>query len=342
MSQWLKRMGFAVAVAGLVIGSAGPALAMSATVAANPTSYNGACPATIAFTGTIFGPASAPTTYYFGYFDPGQSKTIKVPGTSTIGPSGFVSVTASGSMTGTGTGNVTLFVTAPGGGTTSNTVQIAVNCTGTTSPPPSACKYCQLTQPSTVLRLSTIVLHPTIWKERTYEYKWVGVDLTLPESGLCVACDPGPTVGWYHHKTGDSFWLYHQNDFIRSFLAFDQNQIKGLHVSKATLTLKETGGWHVCFGALGHATTWGWTFDAPGTIFNAPYPVDGDFSMSVTQMIGGTGASFDVTPIVQAWANGSLNDLGFVMRGTTENNGSDGNDSCKVTYSPDAVLTINQ
>jgi len=113
-----------------------PASAVTATVAATPSTYTGSCPTTVSFQGTIFGPPSTPTSYYFSYYDPGAKKTHTHSNSGKIGPAGFLAVTSSGSMTGSGTGSVTLFVTAPASAQ-SNTANITVTCSGgLTTPTP--------------------------------------------------------------------------------------------------------------------------------------------------------------------------------------------------------------
>jgi len=136
MKLSIRLLWIACASVAAMIFSAHPAWALSATLAATPTSYKGSCPATISFNGTIFGSANSAVSYYFGYYDPGQGKTIKVSSSGTTGPSGFLAVSASGKMTGSGTGSVTLYVTSPGSAQ-SNTVQISVTCIGLPSPLPT-------------------------------------------------------------------------------------------------------------------------------------------------------------------------------------------------------------
>jgi len=185
-------------------------------------------------------------------------------------------------------------------------------------------------------------LHSQWWAIREYEYKWTGLCSLGGEAGL------GPPassvfVGWNHIKAGDSLCLYHWNRYWRAFLGFDPTAFNGLNVTKATLTLNNVQGATNCYGALGRALlTKIPAAKFTSQTFKAPYPEDGDFSSfpMATQFNAGS-ATVDVTSLVQQWASGKMKNDGFVLRGKVDN-GSNGNDSCFVTFATDIVLTITQ
>ena len=198
-------------------------------------------------------------------------------------------------------------------------------------------KFGMLNPGMTTLVRPVVTLQTKWWGFRKYEYKWVGMSTYVPENGTGPCTDL--CIGWVHIKNGDSFWLYHDNYYLRSALLFDQSAIAGAKPTKATLTLTETTGKIVCFGGVGRATV---NWQGGTNNFNAPYPNDGDFSVPVSSQRNGMTETFDVTSIVQAWASGAFPNNGFVLRGSTEDNGSNGNDGCSVDFGTDGVLTITQ
>ena len=62
----------------------------------------------------------------------------------------------------------------------------------------------------------------------------------------------------------------------------------------------------------------------------------------IGQQFTGGSATVDVTSIVRGWVTGKMPNQGFVLRGKLEDNGSNGNDSCSLSFGKDAVLTIEQ
>jgi hypothetical protein len=322
----------AVFAAALAIVVAQPAAAaVTATLTASTPSYSGKCPTTEAFTGAISGPPG--TTFKYSFIRSINSvQQVQNIGPATIPNGGSFPVSDSFSVPATSTGSnydqVSVQVISFGGSNVlSNQAVFSVTCTGAANP------YGVLHQANTLVR-PVITLHTKSWAWRKYEYKWVGMTGFQPEVGTGPCADL--CTGWVHIHNGDSFYLYHWNFYLRSAVLFDQGSITGAHVNKATLTITPTTGQMGCFGGIGRATvSWiGGTND-----FNAPYPVDADFSAPVKQITAST-FTFDVTPIVQAWASGSWINNGFVLRGRSEDNGSNGNDACTVDFATDAVLTI--
>lgn len=334
----MRKLLVLVAFALLMLALPKAALALSAT--ATVSNYSGACPGKVTFSATISGNPNSTVTYAFFYLDPGSGKTITLPSHSaTFGGGATVNVSDTGTVTGSGAAWAQLEITSPGL-VYSNKASFSVSCAA--SPPPS--RFGNATSARcTACVVPNFDLQPVQTGWLTYEYKWVGVDLTLNESGTCASssCAPSPlVVGWYHHKTGDSFWLYHQNDFWRSFILFDETKIHGASVKRALLDVPIVSGYHSCIGGVGRATA-DWRGQvAQDKTFTQNDATNGDFSAHwfATGITGGV-IEFDVTPIVQAWASGTPN-FGFVVRGVTENNGSDGNDSCEVMFGTNAVLHI--
>jgi hypothetical protein len=335
----LVAAAIALAVCTLHAAPASAAITSSlSTTSPNPNS--GPCPVTMNFTGSINGTAGTVFTYSFNRFVNSVQQVVN-GGTMTMPSSGTIAVNDSIPIASSASGNTfdQVWVHNISGGQPdvySNKVNFTVNCAGAT-PPPS--KYSLVQNAHTLVR-PIVKLHTQWWALREYEYKWVGATTYIPERGT------GPCgnlcIGWYHLKNGDSFWLYHWNTYDRAFFGFDPSAFPGLKVSKATLTLQSAGGDFSCFGALGRAIPDGGAFAAnQSTTFHAPYPNDGDFSANVPAQLGAT-STFDVTSIVQGWVNGTIPNNGFVLRGKTEDNGSDGNDACSLGFQYDTLLTIEQ
>jgi hypothetical protein len=109
------------------------------------------------------------------------------------------------------------------------------------------------------------------------------------------------------------------------------------------VTLAIEGGNRGCFGRLGRAVlTRTPVMKGTTQTFTAPYPDDGDFRWSTPATFSPTSVAIDVTDIVKGWVSGKMPNQGFVLRGKTEDNGSNGNDSCSLRFGKDAVLTIVQ
>jgi hypothetical protein len=306
--------------------------AVTATLNAATPSYSGKCPVTETFGGTISGTAGTTFQYSFNRFINGAQQVQNI-GAGTIPASGSLAVNDSVSIGSSTTGSTfdQVWVHNIAGGQAdvySGKASFSVTCVN-----PLGVLHPGM---NTLVR-PLITLHTKWWGWRKYEYKWVGMSTYLPEVGTGPCADL--CVGWVHIKNGDSFWLYHWNFYLRSVVLFDQGSITGAKPTKATLTVPIAMGNMSCFGGLGRATVnWqGGTND-----FNAPYPNDADFNAPASMQTGAGVVTFDVTSIVQGWANGSSTNNGFVLRGSTEDNGSNGNDDCTVDFGTAAVLTISQ
>jgi hypothetical protein len=316
----------------LMIARPAAAAVTTATLTATTPSYSGKCPVNETFTGTIVGTAGTTFQYSFNRFINGAQQVQNV-GAGTIPASGSLAVSDSFSVgsNSTGTNFDQIWVHNIAGGQAdmySNKATFAVTCVN---------PYSVLHPGMNTLIRPVITLHTKWWGWRKYEYKWVGMSTYLPEVGTGPCADL--CTGWVHIKNGDSFWLYHWNFYLRSVVLFDQGSIAGAHPTKATLTLKTTSGNMSCFGGVGRATV---NWQGGSNDFTAPYPNDGDFSAPVSSQMGAGTVTFDVTPIVQGWASGASTNNGFVLRGKTEDNGSDGNDNCGADFGTDGVLTITQ
>lgn len=338
--QWrLGLAGFSTAL--ILAGVRVPAAAANASVLAlnGPNPYNGPCPATLSFNGAISGPGGSTVTYIWARFVNGAPidsapATITLPGSSSVTlsvplPPQALSIDKSTA----GFQSYALYITSPTNADNSKgKVFFTVNCV-------SGARY------ATNARLALnqpvkLRLHSQWWAYREYEYKWVGATTYVPERGAAPC--PDLCIGWDHIKNGDSFFLYHWNTYDRAFLGFAPSALKGVNINKATLTLNVTGGDQSCYGGLGRSIVDPSALNLAGRqTFSAPYPVDGDFTMSVPSQIGAK-STFDVTSIVQGWANGSLPNDGFVLRGKVEDNGSDGNDGCSLDFGINGDLWINQ
>jgi hypothetical protein len=326
--------GLLAAAVFVIIARPAAAAITTTTLTATTPSYSGKCPVTEAFSGTIVGTPGTAFQYSFNRFINGAQQ-VQAIGAATIPTGGSLPVSDSFSIPANSTGANfdQIWVHNIAGGQPDVYSPKATFNVACVNPNP----YAILHPGVTTLAKPLITLHTKWWGWRKYEYKWVGISTYQPEAGTGPCTDL--CVGWNHIKNGDSFWLFHWNYYLRSALLFDQSSIAGAKPTKATLTLTETTGKIACFGGVGRATlNWqGGTND-----FSAPYPSDGDFSLPVSSQRTGMTETFDVTPIVQAWASGAFPNNGFVLKSSTEDNGSNGNDGCFVDFGTDGVLTITQ
>jgi hypothetical protein len=96
---------------------------LSATLSAFPTTFTGACPATINFKGFITAEYPCEVTYFFGHNDGTKSANYKV----TVAAGKPQAVSYSRQVAQSGSGHVTLFVVAPVA-KSSNTAFFTVTC----------------------------------------------------------------------------------------------------------------------------------------------------------------------------------------------------------------------
>jgi hypothetical protein len=337
----LHRTVIVAAAAVVAVSIAHPAKASitGATISTTQPSYSGTCPVTIAFTGSVTGTPGTAFTYSFNRFVNGVQQVV-AGGTVTLS-SGSYAVNDSIPISATTSAKTfdQIWVHNISGGQTdvySNQANFSVTCGGPTPNP----RYVLHQGPALVR--PNVTLHSTWWGDREYSYKWTGIAPCMFERGTAL-----PTnlfIGYDHEKWGDSAWLCHWNTYDRAFLGFDQNSLSGLNVTQALLTLSIATGDRSCLGGIGRAllTKVPLTLST-STTFTAPYPDDGDFNWPTTSGSSVGGVTFDVTSIVQQWASGKMKNDGFVVRGRTEDNGSDANnDSCSLTFGTDGVLQIKQ
>ncbi|MBV8222507.1 MAG: hypothetical protein JO293_04055, partial [Candidatus Eremiobacteraeota bacterium] len=115
------------------------------------------------------------------------------------------------------------------------------------------------------------------------------------------------------------------------YYLFDLTSLSQRYVNQATLTLStQNSGW-ACVKNLGPADSDWWTIQGVS---------GGDFQPVLIVSTSPTSAVYDVTSIVQAWANGADNH-GFVLQGFREDDVSArGNGSCLGTFDGNATLTV--
>ncbi len=322
-----------IVAAMIVLGVMHPANAQitSATLSASQPSFAGNCPTTVSFSGLITG---KPGTTFWVTFAWHSGNTFSGDLVETMPASGSLPVQQSITVTESTTDSMQIWVRNISGGQPnvySNSAGYSV-----------ACKFNPgVLPPNSVLRKS-VTLHPQWFALREYEYKNVGpFSSFIPERGSAPCKDL--CIGWDHILDGAFLWLFHWNTYDRAFWGYDPAAFKGLHVTKATVTLTVDGGDPTCYGGLGRAVLTR-TPAARGTsqTFTAPYPDDGDFNWPAPVQFTAGSATIDVTSIVQGWASGKMRNDGFVLRGKLEDNGSNGNDSCSLRFGTDAVLTIEQ
>jgi len=326
-----------VVAAGIVVlAVARPAnAAMSAKISTSQPSHVGTCPVQVPFTGSITGTSGTKFTYSFRRVANGVPQIVN-GATVTMPTSGSIAVKDAITIS-TSTAGPTfdqLWVHNISGNqpdVNSNKATYSVNCIEEVPRQGGQPAFHPL-----------VTLRPEWIAGREYEYKWVGLSAYVPERGT-GPCG-GLCIGWNHIHQGDSLALYHWNTYDRAFIHFNPNAIKGLHVTKATLSLEITSGDPACYGGIGRAVLTRVPIVTETTqTFHAPYPDDGDFNWPTPAQFTGMSATIDVTGIVQVWASGKAVNQGFVLRGKLEDNGSDGNDSCSLVFGRrHAVLTIEQ
>lgn len=314
----------------LVVVQPASAQITGATVSASPPSYSGDCPTTVSFTGLVTGQPG--TTFWVTFFWL-SGTTLSGDFVETMPASGSLSVQFPISVIKSTTDHMQIRVSHISGGQAdlwSIGAQYSV-----------ACKFDPgVLPPSPPNFRKSVTLHPQWFALREYEYKTVGpFSSFIPERGSAPCQDL--CIGWSHILDGAFLWLYHWNTYDRAFWGYDPAAFKGLKVEKATVTLTIDGGNPGCYGGLGRAVLTR-TPAAIGTTqtFHAPYPDDADFNWPAPAQFAAGSATIDVTSIVRAFVTGKIPNQGFVLRGKLEDNGSNGNDSCTLSFGKDAVLTI--
>jgi hypothetical protein len=330
--RWVVRSLRGIVTAMIALGFAHPANAQitGATLAASRASYTGTCPTTVSFSGQITGKPGTTFWYTFAWL---AGKKFSGDSVVTMPTSGSLPVKYSIPVTGSISDYMQIWVRNISGG------QPNVYASAKYS---VACKLNLGTPPPTSTFHQPVKLHPQWFALREYEYKTVGPFSTFtPERGTAPCQDL--CVGWDHILDGSFLWLFHWNTYDRAFWGYDPAAFKGLKVTRATVTLKVDGGDPGCYGGLGRAVlTKPPAAKGRTQTFNAPYPDDGDFKWPAPIQFSAGSATITVTSIVQAWVNGKILNQGFVLRGKVEDNGSEGNDSCSLSFAKDAVLTIEQ
>lgn len=303
---------------------------VSTTLSANQPSYTGYCPTTVSFSGLITGKPGTTFRYNFAWL---AGKVLSGDFMATMPTSGSLPVQYSITVPESSTDSMQIWVKNILGGQPnvySNSAAYSV-----------ACKFNPAVLPPPITTFQKpITLHPQWFALREYEYKTVGPFSTfIPERGS-ARC-PDLCIGWDHILNGSFLWLFHWNTYDRAFWGYDPAAFKGLKVTKAIVTLTVDGGDPACYGGLGRAVLSRTPVVKGSTqTFNAPYPDDGDFNWPAPIQFTAGSATITVTNIVQAWVNGKIPNQGFVLRGKLEDNGSNGNDSCSLSFGRDAVLTI--
>ena len=322
----------AAGLAMLAVATPAAATITAVKIAATQPAWNGTCPMTVSFAGSITGTPGTQFSYDFLSTVDNVVKTFG-QGTVTLPASGSMSIYhnyAIGSST-TGVNEEQVRVHNIAGGQAdiiSNAAGFSVTCKVDIGKKPNV--------------RGPVTLHPVWFARRDYAYAWQGLAPNLPERGTGPC--PDLCVGWQHFHQGDSLALVHLNDYYRAFLGYDRAAFKNLKMMKAVLTLTIANGSDKCFGGVGRAVLSRTPVMRGGTQrFEAPYPDDGDFGWHTPLLRQNAGTiEVDVTSLVEAWVLAKVPNQGFVLRGKVENNGADGNDECTVGFRPDARLTIEE
>lgn len=334
VSESVRMRGFAlIAKAIVILGVAHAANAQitGTTLSASPPSFSGSCPTTVTFSGQVTG---QPGTTFWVTFYWLSGTTFSGDFVETMPANGSVPVQFSISVPKSTLDYMQIRVSHISSGQAdvwSSGAQYSVDCKFNPGVLPPGTRFGK-----------TVTLHPQWFALREYEYKQVNFMSTfVPERGTAPCTDL--CIGWDHILDGAFLWLFHWNTYDRAFWGYDPAAFKGLRVTKATVALTVDGGDPGCYGGIGRAVLTR-TPVVKGTTqtFSAPYPDDGDFNWPAPIQFGAGSATIDVTSIVQAWVNGKIPNQGFVIRGKLEDNGSNGNDSCSLSFGKDAVLTIEQ
>jgi hypothetical protein len=295
------------------------------TASASPNPYNGFCPTTITFTGTLNAAAAGNMTYYFSYTDPAAPTKVinRPPKTVKAIAAGPVSVSDTGTMTLSGTGTMTLYETVPNV-THSTTVNIPLICSSAAHPayPRASTGPNFRLAPLPNQQSVAVRLIASDMRSKFYNYA------TGEHPDIFENCDPKPSlcVGFYHNESdAGPVVMWHQIWTERAYLMYAKFPI-GAQINKATITLNVTNPESAnCFGGIGMATA-PWIGNTTS--------VDGNFSFAtpITKTNGGQTWTIDVTQIVKAWMSNKAANNGFVLRGSNENGSPPNNITCFMNF----------
>ena len=162
-----------------------------------------------------------------------------------------------------------------------------------------------------------------------FHQRVVGDLTTYPPTTCSDLC-----VGWYHDSANGTDVGGQYGAAWRGYLLFGRSTIRGLHVTRATLKLLNTGD-SGCVDKVSRALGDWWD--------NTSW-IDGDFGHESAGLSAesSSGAVFDVTLTVWLWANGQEPNNGFVITGRNEDTGANDTTHCISHFNPSAVLDIEQ
>ena len=141
-------------------------------------------------------------------------------------------------------------------------------------------------------------------------------------------------VGWNHDAANGTDFGWQSATAWRSYLLFSPAAIRGIHATRATLKLRNSGD-SGCVDKVSMALADWWD--------NTSW-IDGAFGHESSPPTAETssGATFDVTLAVWLWASGQEPNYGFVITGRDEDTGANDTTHCVSQFNPSAVLDIEQ
>jgi hypothetical protein len=140
-------------------------------------------------------------------------------------------------------------------------------------------------------------------------------------------------VGFYHSSDSGTFESHYYSVYARSGAEFDLTSLSGRHIYKALLKATITNS------PYAECTKW----IAPGIAawWNDGSMIERDQTAAVSSgNTTGPYVSFDVTSIVQSWAQGGSSNYGFVLYQDDENLGNAGNSQCQTYFDGNPRLDV--
>ncbi|HEY6357105.1 MAG TPA: DNRLRE domain-containing protein [Vicinamibacterales bacterium] len=140
-------------------------------------------------------------------------------------------------------------------------------------------------------------------------------------------------VGFYHSSDSGLLESHYYSTYARSAAAFDLGSLVGHHVYKAILKATITDA--------PYAECAKWIAPGVAAWWNDGNMIERDSGSAVsTGNTSGPNVSFDVTSIVQSWAQGGAQNFGLVLYQDDENLGDAGNSQCQTHYDSNPRLDV--
>jgi hypothetical protein len=303
------------------------------------TSYSGACPTTMSFTGAITGTPGTSFSYSFNRYVNGVQQVVN-QGTHVLSAGSFpVSDSVNIASTTSGTTFDQVWVHNISGGQPDvygNQLHFTVTCGGQPGPTPTPTPTPIVTQ-SPAAPTKAVGFSPSAMRNSDF-YKWGEFDspscLHTFSIGSRYKQDAWSTkqlvVGWTEYHSGGFCWEWETSTY-RGAVKFDLSSLAGKKAQKAILTFHVDNS-HPLRGSTPVSCADGLylgTMDWINAALSSHIPVGADVG-SVHAPQGWV--AVDVTSPVNAWLSGKATNNGFVMKGRMENLTQQGNAECTSIY----------